>query len=191
MTYRETLRAFTLDRTNCVILITDMQDKVLGATYDHEKVLNNTLNLLKIASIFDVPVINVEHCSDKMGHTNKALLEEIGKWPTYTKDTFSVIRSPHIEKALDEMGRDQVIIVGVEAHICVAQSALDASELGYSVFVVSDATSSIKPDDAKSAFERMRMAGVTILPTQSVMFELLEKAATNEFKKALPFIKSV
>ena len=66
MTYRETLRAFTLDRTNCVILITDMQDKVLGATYDHEKVLNNTLNLLKVASIFDVPVINVEHCSDKM-----------------------------------------------------------------------------------------------------------------------------
>ena len=89
------------------------------------------------------------------------------------------------------MGRDQVIIVGVEAHICVAQSALDASELGYSVFVVSDATSSIKPDDAKSAFERMRMAGVTILPTQSVMFELLEKAGTNEFKKALPSIKSV
>lgn len=75
--------------------------------------------------------------------------------------------------------------------MCGPVRRLTPSELGYCVFVVSDATSSIKPDDAKSAFERMRMAGVTILPTQSVMFELLEKAATNEFKKALPFIKSV
>ena len=191
MTYRKSLRAFTLDRTNCVIMIVDMQDKVLSATHNHDIITNNTINLLKVANIFNIPIINVEHCTDKMGHTNENILKEINNCPTYTKNTFSIIRSPQIEKALDEMGKDQVILVGVETHICVTQTALDASELGYSVFVVSDATSSIKEDDKNNALERMRFSGITILPTQSVMFELLEEAGTSEFKKALPFVKNV
>ena len=191
MLNRNSERIFTLDRANCCMISVDMQDKILSATIDHEVITKKALGILDIANMLSIPTVSITHCVDKMGPVTESLSSVLSSGSSYTKETFSIFRTPEIERGIDELKRDQLILFGVETHICVVQSVLDARELGYNVFVVEDACSSIRLDDKKSSLDRMRMAGVSVLSAQAVAFELIEKAATDEFKKVFPIAKTL
>ena len=90
---------------------------------------------------------------------------------------------------LRSSGRKQVILTGTETHVCVLQSALGLLEAGFQVFLVADAASSRTPENRTLAIERLRAAGVAIVSTEMVLFEWLQRAGTDAFRKMLPLIK--
>jgi nicotinamidase-related amidase len=107
----------------------------------------------------------------------------------FEKIHFSCTREPGVVDKLKATGRQQIILTGMEAHVCVLQTALGLLEAGFDVFLVADATSSRTPENRQAAIERLRHAGVHIATTEMVLFEWLEKAGTAAFRAALPLIK--
>lgn len=184
-------RFYTLDKANCIIISVDMQDKILSATQNCEQTLEKACGIVTIANILKIPVISISHCVDKMGLVNERLLNLVDNTMQYTKETFSIFRDPEIEMAISETHKDQLVLFGVETHICLVQSALDARELGYNVFVIEDASSSMREEDKKLSLDRLRFCGVTVLSAQSVAFELAEKAGTEEFKQIFKIAKAL
>lgn len=105
------------------------------------------------------------------------------------KSSFSCCGEPQLVDALKASGRKQVILVGIETHVCVYQTAVDLLESGHEVIVAADAVSSRAAENKTLALEEMRSAGATVLPTESILFALLRDAADPRFKELLKLIK--
>lgn len=176
----------------CSVLVSlDMQDKVIDITWDKEIVRSRAIALTSIAKHLGVPLIKLEHVPQKMGRTTKGLDDVMNDITPISKASFSGFGCDEFVSALKGTNRRQIIIFGVEAHVCLCQTALDAIREGYSVFVVADASSSTSPYHRDVAFDRMRQAGAAIATAQSLAFELIERADRPEFKQLLPFLKDL
>jgi nicotinamidase-related amidase len=141
--------------------------------------------LLKAAKTLEVPVTVSEQYPKGLGHTVPGLAAEIGNAPVFEKLSFSCWRDKAMKDHFirhHEAGRPLVILAGIESHVCVMQTAADLSAAGFGVFAVSDAMASRAPSSHQLALERMRENGVSIVNTEMVVFELLGKAGTAEFK---------
>lgn len=169
-----------------VLIIIDVQEKMMPPIAEGQKVLENVVLLLKFSEIMGLPVVLTEQ--NKLGDTLPEVLaarpglEPIRKWE------FGCFRCPEFVDRLRTLGRKTLILAGVEAHICVAQTALQGVA-DYTVHVVSDATSSRDRDNWKVAIKRMRQAGVVVTSTEMVMYELMGRAGTDEFRAVLPLVK--
>ncbi|MFN0193121.1 MAG: hydrolase [Aestuariivirga sp.] len=174
-----------IDATKATLLLIDMQERLLPAMAAPDEVEKRCSILLKAAKALDVPVAASEQYPKGLGHTAPALREEIGNAPVFEKTTFSCWRDPALKQHLiqhHEQQRPQVIVAGIEAHVCVMQTAADLTQAGFGVFVVADAVSSRAPSSVALALDRMRQYGVSIVNAEMVVFELLGKAANPAFK---------
>lgn len=185
------LENLKVDASSSILVSIDMQDKVIDITWDHDIVRPRAAALITIARQLNVPLIKVEHVPAKMGSTTATLNDALGDIDPIVKSSFSAFGSQEFSERLRTAGRNKVIIFGVEAHVCLCQTVLDAMSRGYRVFVVADASSSTSPYHRDIAYDRMRQAGAVIATAQSLAFELLERADRPEFKQALPFIKDL
>ena len=174
-----------LDAAKSTLLLIDMQERLLPAMAGAEAVERRCGILLKAASAMDVPVAVTEQYPKGLGHLVPVLKDEIGNAPVFEKLDFSCWRDRALKQHLidhHEHGRPLVIVAGIEAHVCVLQSAIDLAMAGFGVFAVADAMASRAPASMALALERMRDAGVQVVNTEMVVFELLGKAGTAEFK---------
>lgn len=171
------------DRKDAVLVVIDMQERLLRAIHEGEGVLNEVSKLIKAAHVLDVPVILTEQ--KKLGKT-VADLPQLP--PPIEKVSFDCFLNDDFVDQLESLGRGTIIFAGVEAHICVAQTAIHALE-GYGVHLVANGTSSRNPEDARLGVKRCRDEGVTITSTEMVIYELLQKAGTEEFTRILPLVK--
>ena len=181
-----------LDATKSSLLVVDVQERLLPVMADAKGVVSGCSILLKAAKALDVPVTISEQYPKGLGHTVKALLEGIGNAPVFEKLAFSCWRDDSLRKhftAHHDGGRPQVIIAGIEAHVCVAQTAIDMAQAGFGVFVVADAVSARTESSANLALARMGQSGVEVINTEMAVFELLGKAGTPEFKTLSALIK--
>ena len=172
-----------LDASKASLLLIDIQDRLLPAMVDGGQVVARSSILLKAAAILGVPVTISEQYPKGLGHTVAAL--QTNTATTFEKLSFSCWRDDALKTHFinfHEQGRPLVIVAGIEAHVCVLQTCIDLANAGFGVFAVADAMSSRKPESAKLAFERMRTVGVEIVNTEMVVFELLERAGTVEFR---------
>ena len=185
------LKDLKVDAGSAILVSIDMQDKVIDITWDHDIVRPRAVALTSIARMMQVPVLKVEHVPSKMGLTTIAIDDALGNISPIVKASFSAFGSDEFAQKLASSGRKKVIIFGVEAHVCLCQTVLDALSRGYSVFVVADASSFTSPYHRDIAYDRMRQAGAVIATAQSLAFELLERADRPEFKQALPYIKDL
>ena len=175
-----------LNVKNSLFLVVDVQEKLMPVISEHEKVVSNVIKLIKFAEIVNLPVIYTEQY--KLGCTIPKIKNELsGTGPIYKKE-FGCFQNDGFKEYIKKFDLSSLIIAGVEAHVCVSQTALWALEK-YNVHVVSDAVSSRTHENRKVGLERMRDRGTVITSTEMVMFELLKKADTEEFKKALKLIK--
>lgn len=158
----------------------------MPAISGREKVTENARRLLAFSKIVDVPIILTEQ--EKLGPTLPELKQEVPDLPALSKVHFNCFYSEAFSERVHTSGRRTLIIAGVEAHICVVQTALFAIE-NYSVHVVADAVSSRTAENCSLAIERMRAKGVTISSTEMVIYEMLQQAGTDEFKAALKLVK--
>lgn len=175
-----------LKREESVLVVIDIQEKLMPTIAESNKVIHNTVRLLKFAKIIDLPVILSEQ--DKLGATVLEIKQEITGCTPAVKITFDALLCDAFAEQLRRLKRKAIILTGVETHVCVTQTALHALP-DYAVHVVSDAISSRTQDNWRVGLERMRQHGAIITSTEMVMFELLKRAGTDEFKKVLPLVK--
>lgn len=177
---------------NSRLLLIDLQTRLLGAMpeNDRARVLRNTGILLRAASLLAVPALLSEQYPRGLGATDEQLVELLpAQTPVVEKTRFSCCGVPDYWWQLQTEDRRQAVIAGVEAHVCVLQTALELAELGRQVFVVEDAVCSRDPANAANALARLRQAGVVVTNTESVVFEWLGDAAHPQFKAVSALIR--
>jgi nicotinamidase-related amidase len=169
-----------------IFVIVDVQKRLVPVISDKESLVDNVIRLARFSRIINVPVLLTEQ--EKLGSTLPEIGSVIPEVQAVSKHHFNCFGSEAFREKIRESGRDVLILAGIEAHICVLQTALCAlSE--FRVHVVSDAVSSRAPHNREVALQRMAQAGVTITSTETVIYELLEKAGTPAFREALALVK--
>jgi nicotinamidase-related amidase len=179
-----------LDASKSSLLIVDVQDRLLPAMADGNSVVARTKILQAAAKELDVPVAISEQYPKGLGHTVTELNNNEAK--VFEKLAFSCWRDDTMRDhfiTLHESGRPQVIVTGIEAHVCVLQTAMDLAQAGFATYVVADAVASRKQQSADLAFGRMAGAGIQVVNTEMVVFELLGKAGSPAFKTLSALIK--
>lgn len=170
------------------LLIVDVQEKLIPAIPVREKLVHNCRRLIEAARLFDVPVAATEQYPRGLGGTVRELAELIGDIPD--KSRFSCAEVLNWGAAAEQPDdRWQVVVAGMEAHVCVLQTVLDLLSQGYRVFVVADAVASRGKLDWKIALERMAEGGAIITTIESVLFEWCEVSGTPEFKEVSRLVK--
>ncbi len=172
-----------------LLLAVDFQIKLAPAIHEGAAALATAARLLKIAKILGVPRIATEQYPAGLGNTHPDLLALLDPAEVLEKLSFSAGREATFLRAVAKSGRRQLVVMGMEAHVCVLQTALVMCEKGYRVFVVADAVGSRNPENKRLGLERMQAAGVTPVSSEMVAFEWLGRAASEEFREILPLIK--
>ncbi|MGR3571128.1 hydrolase [Brevirhabdus sp.] len=172
-----------------VLIVIDMQDRLVPAMQAPARTIRNTRTLLCAAAEVGVPVIMTEQYPAGLGATVPELAAVAGGATVLPKMHFSCMEDDGFAAAFRGTARKQAVIAGMEAHICVVQTAASLIEEGFDVFVVSDATASRTLESEQACLARLNASGAGIVTTEMVVFEWLGKAGTPAFKKLLPLIK--
>lgn len=178
-----------IDRHQSLLLIVDVQEKLAPAIHEGAAAIANNRRLLAAADHLDVPIVVSEQYVRGLGPTVQDLQPLPPRAQRFEKMHFSCAREPGFLYLLAASGRRQIIVTGMETHVCVLQTVLGLLEAGYAVCLVEDAASSRTPANRSAAIARMREAGAGIVTTEMVLFEWLERAGTDEFRTLLPLIK--
>ena len=175
-----------ISRENCALVIIDVQQKLVPVIAEAGRVIENIVKLIRFSKIVGLPVVLTEQ--QKLGETVTEIRGEIPGLRPVPKITFSCFGAGEFGEHIRQLNKNTLIITGLEAHICVAQTALHAMS-DYTVHVVNDATSSRSVHDREIALDRMRCNGITITSTEMLIYELLTRAGSSEFNEALRLIK--
>ena len=179
-----------LDRSRAVLVVVDLQERLLPAIHDRERVVGNAKLLLRLARTVDVPVVLTTQYKKGLGDLVPEVTALAPETPALDKVSFGCFGDPaFLERPGTLNGRDQLVVSGVETHICVAQTVLGALDKGYSVHVASDAVGSRTPDNRAVGLSRMEAAGAVLSSTEMAVYELLGRSDSDAFKKMLPYLK--
>ena len=168
-----------------ILLLIDIQEKLAHAMSENvrQSVLQQTKSLLTAATTLGVPIVVTEQYPRGLGPTEDVLKQNFHDDVSVIEKTcFSCFESDSFNQTIESSQKRQVIITGMEAHICVLQTAIDLQQTGFSVFVVEDAIASRVESNKHNAIERLRQAGVVVSNTESVIFEWLRDAKHEHFK---------
>ena len=185
-------RADQLDVDRAMVLVIDLQEKLLPLVRHHDRVVAMARKLLDAVRIFELPVLATEQYPQGIGRTHPVIREalEAGDAKIIEKTMFSAWAEPAVRAAMNAIDRPQVIVVGIETHVCIQQTALDLKSRDYDVFVCADAVESRGRIDYETALHRMRGAGVAVTTVESVAYELCGHCDSDRFKAMLEVIKA-
>ncbi|MBC8414634.1 hydrolase [bacterium] len=173
---------FLLNKEKAALIIIDVQERLVPAMNQKDPVTANCLHLIEAAKLLDLPVIVTEQYPKGLGQTIKEIRDAVSIYKPMDKTTFDCCKGEGFLQTLSDLDRPQLILAGMETHVCVLQTCLSLLQKGYTIHLVSDAVCSRKKTDYLSAKELMRDAGAVITCTETVLFQLLEKAGTPAFK---------
>ena len=172
------------------LLVVDLQEKLLPAIAGRERVLRNSVLLLRLAETLRLPVVMTTQYSQGLGPTVPEVLEAAAGVAPLDKVSFGCFGSPEFASRLASLaGRDQLLVAGIESHICVAQTVLGALGRGYTVHVAADAVGSRAEENRAAGLGRMEKAGALLSSTEMAIYELLGRSDGAAFKKMLPLLK--
>jgi nicotinamidase-related amidase len=182
---------FFLERDRAILVVIDVQEKLCVAM-DHKVLHRLTRNigiLLETAAELNVPVLVTEQYVKGLGPTLAELKEKAAAAPCYEKMAFSCCGSAEFVEAIKASGRTQVIVTGMETHVCVLQTVIELRDAGFDVHLVKDAVMSRSKQNWQTAVEAMGYMGAVPTSTESAMFQLLKVAGTEEFKKLSKLVR--
>jgi nicotinamidase-related amidase len=171
-----------LSRDEAVLVIVDIQERLAAVMSDRKKVTDNCLHLIEIAKLLRIPIALNEQYPRGLGPTVSEIRNALPVYEPVEKIAFSCCGQPAFLDRLSGPGRRKAILCGMETHVCVLQSCIDLVREGYAVHVVSDAMCSRTRENHRTGIEFMRDAGAVITCTETVLFQLLERAGTEEFR---------
>jgi nicotinamidase-related amidase len=178
-----------LSRDSAVLVIIDIQGNLAQAMNDRENLFANTVKLIKGFKVFNLPIIFTEQTPQKLGQTIPQIAVELDGIKPMAKETFSCWADVHFREHLEALSRRHVVLLGIESHVCVYQTALDLISNGYSVHLVADAVSSRTRENRDTGLAAMKSAGAYLTSTEMVLFELLRTAADPKFKEIFKIVK--
>lgn len=174
---------------NTCLLIIDIQKRILPVIKDYELVVENTLKLIKGFKAMGVPIYYTEQYPKGLGPTEEQIVNELNGIKPIKKMTFSCSGAGDLFNILKTKNHSQIVVCGVESHVCVQQTVLDLIENGFQVNLAADAVSSRKEKDYNIALNRMRDHGTEVTTTESILFELLTICGTDVFKQVSKIVK--
>ena len=172
-----------------VLLIIDVQGKLAQIVHESEAVERNISKLIRAAKILGVPVLYTEQYPKGLGHTVEALQKLLSEEKPLEKIAFSCCAEESFMEKLRGLNRNNVLVTGMETHVCVYQTANELIEYGYSVHLVADAVTSRTREDREIGIRCIEKAGAWLKSTEMVIFELLRIAQGEEFKAISKIIK--
>jgi len=179
-----------LRKENAAILMIDVQERLLPVIYGKDDIVKNVIRLLKASEVLQIPLIYTEQYPKGIGSTVLPLLESLPATATrFEKNTFSCCDENGFIEKLKELGRSTIIVFGIESHICVLSTVTDLSLQGIKTVVAADACGSRNPYNHNLAMEEARACGASILPTETIIYQMIARSGTQEFKTMLPFFK--
>lgn len=178
-----------LDRARAQLLVVDIQERLLPHITDHENLVAQSATMIRAAAALEVPVTISEQYRRGLGATTPAVEEAAGDAPHIEKMTFSCCQDQACRARLADLLRPQVLLIGIETHVCVQQTALDLLSMQMQPIVLADAVGSRRPLDYNIALERMRSAGAIITTVESAIFQMVRESGTELFKRILPLVK--
>ena len=181
-----------LDLSKALLMVVDLQEKLLPAIADHERVTRRAVVMIKAAKILGLPLLWTEQYRKGLGHTVPAIAEAIGDAAgPMEKMAFGCLGDNAIAKAARASDRSQLILIGIETHVCMLQTALKAIEGGWTVFLAEDATGSRRASDHECALRRLNQAGVVPASVEMLVMEGLRVAGGERFKAILPLLREI
>jgi len=180
-----------VDRDRSVLLIVDLQQQLVPTIAGHAEVIARSDALLAVARRFRVPSLLTEHCADRIGPVIAPLRERFEPREIFAKTHFAATDHPEFERRLREHDRGQVVVAGIEAHVCVLQTSLGLLARGFDVFVAGDAVGSraTRQADRQYALQRIARAGGTIAGTETILFEWTRAGDDAAFRDVLGIVK--
>ena len=176
-------------RDKAALAVIDIQERLLPVMHEKDRVVRNSVRLIQAAAILNVPILVTEQYRKGVGVTVPEVAAVIPGFAPVEKLAFSCCGADGFVQSLRGKGVSDVILCGIEAHVCVTQTCLDLLDEGFRPFVVTDAISSRTVENHQSGIARMRDAGAVIVSSEMILFELLGRAGTEEFKQILPLVK--
>jgi len=177
------------DIENAVLVIVDVQEKLTNVMHESQNIRRELSKLIKGISVLEVPVVLTEQNPKGLGPTIAEIKTLLPNLEPIYKMAFSCLGEEIFPKRLEALGRKQVILTGIETHVCVYQTAMDLVDAGYNVQVVADCVSSRTPVNKQLALDKMKKAGIDITSTEIILFELLKTADSPKFKQIAGIIK--
>ena len=170
-------------------VVIDIQEKLFPHIHEGEKLLQNCLKLVEGLNVLSVPLIITQQYTHGLGPTLQPLIKVFPEFKYTEKLSFSCCDEPAFTEQVTSLGKRNIILCGIETHVCVLQTCIDLLEAGLTPVVVQDCVSSRKPDDKLIAIERMRQEGAIITSMESILFELTRRAGSETFKSISGIVK--
>ena len=182
-----------LDRAQSLLLIVDIQERLAPHILHGEALIARSAALLAAARRFGIPAIVTEHCPEQIGGIVAELRKQFTAGEVFAKTRFGAADHPGFVARLEAQGRSQIVVAGMEAHVCVLQTVLGLAARGYAVTIIGDAVGSraARQDDRRLALDRMRRAGALIAGTETVLFEWTQAGDDAAFRDILALVKSL
>lgn len=177
-----------LSRATSRLLVVDVQEKLVPTIHDAPSVTQNCADLLTAMNLLGVPAFATEQYPKGLGKTVAELAPHLPECLEKIRFSSAEVLDWNVQQP-DGTSRNQIVVVGIEAHVCVLQTVMDFLSQGFSVHIPVDAVGSRFPADRDTALQRMRDHGATITTTETVIFELCETAAATEFKQISKLIQ--
>ncbi len=179
-----------LPREDAVVVVVDIQERLLPAVEDPDELVARAVVMIRAAHVLGVPILVTEQYPKGLGPTVPRVREALGEsYAPREKTSFSCCGCEAFQEALEATGCSHALLVGIEAHVCLLQTALDLAAEGLTVHVLADAVSSRKGLDRDMALKRLRQSGVLVETTEMAIFQLLEDASAPEFKQISKLVK--
>ena len=180
-----------LRRDDSFLLVVDVQQKLAPHVLHHQDLVRGAEGLMRCAMLLGIPVLLSEHSPESIGATVPALAALASPAGILRKTHFACTDQPACLEAFRALKKKQVVLAGMEAHVCVMQTALGLLERGFQPFIVQNAVGSRREDDRLAALERMRAAGCAMATAEMAMFEWMENADIPQFRDVLKLVKSL
>ena len=178
-----------LKTENAVLVLVDIQGKLATLMHDREAFFKNVARMIKGSKVLGIPILWNEQLPDKLGRTVPEISELLADQSPLEKNTFSCCGNKDFVEKLKSLGRKQILLAGMETHVCVYQSVLDFIPLGYEVHLVADAVSSRSLENKQIGIQAIRDLGGRITCVEMAFFEMLQVAEGDKFKKIIELIK--
>ncbi|WP_419835123.1 hydrolase [Endozoicomonas atrinae] len=178
-----------LNLDSTVLVVVDVQGKLATLMHEHESLFHNIVTMVKGAKLLNVPILWLEQIPEKLGGTVPELANELSGFSPVRKSSFSACGEPSFISALEHTGCRQVLLTGIEAHICVYQTAMDLLAGGYEVEVLVDGVSSRTLQNKEVALDKMSAQGADLTTVEMALFELMKSAEAEKFREIAMLIK--
>jgi nicotinamidase-related amidase len=176
-------------KEDAVLVVVDVQGRLATLMFQKDEFYANVVRMIKGALALDIPVLWNEQLPDKLGDTIPEIREVLSGRQPLVKSTFSCCGNEAFNAQLLQTGRRQVLLAGMETHVCVYQTAVDLLDKGYEVYLVADAVSSRFKENKEIGIQAIRDLGARITSVEMALFEMLKVAEGDQFKQVIKIVK--